>query len=38
VDDLVAGDRGGAVALERTKRFALPGADAAGDRDVKRQS
>src|SRR4051812_12148390 len=35
VDDLVARDRGGAVAAERPKRLALPGADAAGDRDVK---
>jgi hypothetical protein len=33
VDDLVARDRGRAVSCERTQRLALPGADAAGDRD-----
>jgi hypothetical protein len=33
MDDLVARDRGRAVSCERTQRLALPGADAAGDRD-----
>ena len=36
VDDLVTRDRGGTRPLERIQRFALPGADAAGDRDRDR--
>jgi hypothetical protein len=36
VHDLVARDRGGAVAGERLQQLALAGPDAAGDRDGER--
>src|SRR5206468_2946073 len=36
VNDVVAGDHGGAVALERAERLAFPGRDAACERDRER--